>query len=99
MRTDACGLPSPLNAQFLGDASELSARLDRDAAVIGLDCPVPDLPPDPPPSESTDELTDSADSDSEGPSMPPADVQSGADSITGVVEPTRSAPSVLRSDV
>lgn len=38
---DGCGLPSMLNAEFLGDASELSSRLDRDAAVVGLECPLP----------------------------------------------------------
>ena len=35
---DACGRPSPLNAEFLGDPAELSSRLIRDAAVIGLEC-------------------------------------------------------------
>ena len=45
---DACGLPSLLNAEFLGDQSELSARLNRDSEVIGLDCPLP------PPLEEAD---------------------------------------------
>ena len=43
---DACGLPSPLNAVFLGGRDVLGARLERDAAVIGLDCPLPDAPED-----------------------------------------------------
>lgn len=47
---DGCGLPSMLNAEFLGDASELSSRLDRDAAVVGLECPLP-----PPPAEDPSE--------------------------------------------
>jgi len=39
---DACGQPSPLNGIFLADDNVLSARLERDAAIVGLDCPLPE---------------------------------------------------------
>jgi len=38
---DACGLPSPLSARFIGGERDLARRLSRDAEVIGLDCPLP----------------------------------------------------------
>ena len=38
---DACGLPSPLSARFIGGERDLARRLRRDAEVIGLDCPLP----------------------------------------------------------